>query len=264
MSPATGAGFSISVFFPAFNDAPSLRALIPRTVETLQSLAQDFEIIVIDDGSADETPQVLADFEGQFPFLRVVCHPRNLGYGAALRSGFQAASKDLVFYTDGDGQYDVAELKDLFTRLDADVDFVNGYKIQRADSLSRTLIGKLYQGLVKALFRLHIKDVDCDFRLMRRQVIEAVQLTFNSGAIGAELMAQVERAGFRIVEVPVHHYPRASGESQFFRIGPVARMVTDVLRLWVRLIVLRRGPRTAASRGTPPAIQERPEVRVSK
>jgi hypothetical protein len=155
-------------------------------------------------------------------------------------------------------------LKDLFAQLGADVDFVNGFKIKRADSLSRRLIGRFYEGLVKVLFRLHIKDVDCDFRLMRRQVLEAVHLTFSSGAICAELMAQVERAGFRIAEVPVHHYPRASGESQFFRIGPVARTMVDLLRLWVRLIVLRRGPRTAASRGTPPTVQERPEVRVSK
>jgi len=244
-TPASSGGDSrpsLTAFFPAFNDAETLPALIAKAAETLKDLTQDCEIIVVDDGSTDSTPQVLAELQRRFPLLRVVRHPRNLGYGAALRSGFSNATKQLIFYTDGDGQYDVGELRELFARLEAGVDVVNGYKLERADPFHRTLIGKVYQHLVKALLNLKTRDVDCDFRLIRRPVLDAVALTFRSGAICAELMTQIERAGLRVVEVPVHHYPRRSGQSQFFRLAPVARTIFDIFRLWVRLVILRRGP----------------------
>jgi glycosyltransferase involved in cell wall biosynthesis len=259
-----GSGVSISAFFPAFNDAASLRVLIPKTVQTLQGLADDFEIIVIDDGSADETPSVLAELSREFPSLRTIRHPENRGYGAALRSGFLAASRDLVFYTDGDGQYDVAELKDLVARLRDDVDVVNGYKIRRADGFSRRLLGRSYHGLVRLLFGLRVRDVDCDFRLLRRRVVEAIPLTFSSGAVCAELMTQIERAGFRIEEVPVHHYPRLSGKSQFFRLGPVMHMMRDVLALWVRLVLFKRAPRHPAGQAGAPSAVGSPPPRVSR
>lgn len=233
---------SISLFFPAFNDAENLRVLIPRAAETLQQLAEEFEIIVVDDGSTDHTSAVLDSLRQQHPFLRVFHHPHNLGYGAALQSGLRAATKELVFYTDGDGQYDVRELGNLLPMLSADIDVVMGYKIRRADSLLRTITGKLYHGLVKTLFGLKARDVDCDFRLLRRKVLEAVPLTCRSGAICVELVHQVEKCGFRVVEVPVNHYPRLSGRSQFFRMGPVARTVLDVFRLWVRLVLFKRRP----------------------
>lgn len=248
-SSGGGSRPSLTVFFPAFNDAETLPTLIAKAAKTLHDLAQDYEIIVVDDGSTDSTPQVLEKLQRQLPLLRVIRHPRNLGYGAALRSGFSNATKQLVFYTDGDGQYDIGELRELFARLEADVDVVNGYKLERADPLHRTLIGKVYQRLTRALLNLKVRDVDCDFRLMRRPVLDAVSLTFRSGAICAELIAQIERAGFRTVEVPVHHYPRRSGQSQFFRFAPVARTIFDIFRLWVRLIILRRGPSRVPRRG---------------
>ena len=241
MGAPSGSLQSLSAFFPAYNDAESLRTLIPRALDTLNRLGGEFEIIVVDDGSTDHTAEVLDTLQREIPCLRVVRHPRNLGYGAALQSGFRAAGKELVFYTDGDGQYDVQELSALVGGLSADREVVNGYKIRRADSFARTLAGKAYQSLVKILFRLRIKDVDCDFRLLRRQVVEAVPLSCRSGAICVELMAQVERAGFRVAEVPVHHYARRAGKSQFFHWGPVARTLRDLLRLWIRLVVLKRG-----------------------
>jgi len=242
MSPEPTVATSISAFFPAFNDAENLQVLVLRADEALRRLAGDFEIIVVDDGSTDHTSIVLDSLQQQCPSLRVVRHQRNLGYGAALQSGFRNARKELVFYTDADGQYDVREIGKLLPLLSLDQDVVTGYKIRRADSAHRTLIGKLYHSLVKTLFGLKVRDVDCDFRLIRRRVLEAVPLTCRSGAICVELMCQIERAGFRVTEVPVNHYPRSSGRSQFFRLAPVARTVLDILRLWVRLILLKRSP----------------------
>ena len=238
----SAAATSISAFFPAFNDAENLRVQIPRTFETLQRLTRDFEVIVVDDGSTDTTSAVLDSFLKQYPNLRVVRHPRNLGYGAALQSGFRHAVKELIFYTDGDCQYDVRELEKLLEKMSTDVDAVTGFKINRADAAHRAVVGRVYHGLVKILFRLRIRDVDCDFRVIRRKVMETIALTSRTGAVCVDLMCQIERSGYRVVEVPVNHYPRLHGQSQFFRVGPVARTMLDIVRLWVHLILLKRFP----------------------
>lgn len=214
-----------------------MRLLIPRVDRTLQTLTPEYEILVIDDGSSASTLEVLDSLAQEYPSLRVVRHARNLGYGAALRSGFQNATKDLVFYTDGDGQYDVEELCRLMALLSPDVDVVVGYKTTRADTRSRAIAGYLYRALANLLFRLKLKDVDCDFRLMRKKVIAAVPLTCSSGAICIELMRQIQTKGFRIAQVPVTHLPRLHGRSQFFRVGPVAKTLQDLFRLWIRLVL---------------------------
>jgi len=225
---------SITVFFPAYNDADILPTLISRTVETVRGLTDNYEILVVDDGSTDQTAAVLDSLRREYPSLRVIRHPDNLGYGAALQSGFRNAAKELIFYTDGDGQYDVHELRRFLFSLSSDVDVVQGYKTGRADSRLRVIAGRIYGGLAKALFRLRIKDVDCDFRLMRRKVIESVHLTCRSGAICVDLMSQIQNRGWRVLESPVSHYPRRHGRSQFFRVGPIARTLKDMFRLWFR------------------------------
>jgi glycosyltransferase involved in cell wall biosynthesis len=151
-----------------------------------------------------------------------------------MQSGFRNATKELIFYTDGDGQYDVQELRRFLFSLSPDVDVVQGYKTSRADSKLRVIAGKLYGGLAKALFRLSIKDVDCDFRLMRREVVEGLHLTCRSGAICVDLMSQIQNRGWRVLESPVQHYPRRHGKSQFFRAGPIARTLKDMFRLWLQ------------------------------
>jgi glycosyltransferase involved in cell wall biosynthesis len=255
MSKPSGGSFSVSAFFPALNDAENLRVQIPRTFETLRQFTADFEVIVVDDGSTDTTPQVLDHLGQQFPGLRVVRHPRNLGYGAALQSGFKHAAKDLVFYTDGDCQYDVGQLGTLLEMLTSDVDVVTGFKISRSDAAHRIVLGDLYHRFVKAIFRLRIRDVDCDFRLIRRKVLNAISLTSNTGAICVDLMCQIERHGYRVVEVPVNHYPRLHGHSQFFRVVPVARTIVDILRLWVQLILLKRTSHPRGAARSPGGIQ---------
>ena len=186
-----------------------------------------------------------------FSWLKIVHHPKNRGYGGALRTGFETASKDLVFYTDGDAQYDPRELVKLYEALGPEVDFVNGYKIGRSDPLHRIVIGRVYHRSVRTAFGLRLRDVDCDFRLMRREVFRKVALTRSSGVICVELMKKVQDHGFRIAEVPVHHYHRTYGKSQFFNLRRVARTLLDLARLWLELVVHKEHLRTAT--GAAPA-----------
>jgi glycosyltransferase involved in cell wall biosynthesis len=235
---------SLSVFFPAFNDAPSLPGLIDKTFAVLSSAVlsgrvADFEVIVVNDGSQDGTADVLVQLQAQHgPRLRVVTHELNRGYGGALRSGFAAAGKDLVFYTDGDGQYDVSELPSLLERMGPDVGLVNGYKLERSDPWHRIWIGNAYNGFARLLFRIHIRDIDCDFRLIRRSLLREVQLTSTSGTICVELVRKLELSGCGVAEVGVHHYPRLHGTSQFFRVRSLLTTFYQLARLWVQLGLL--------------------------
>jgi glycosyltransferase involved in cell wall biosynthesis len=226
---------SISVFFPAFNDGGTIPSMVLSAVMTLRELADDYEVIVVNDGSADYTAEVLEELASRYPELRVIHHEQNQGYGGALRTGFGSASKDLIFYTDGDAQYDPREMTRLYEVWSDQVDFVNGYKISRSDPLHRILIGRIYHWTVKLAFGLRLRDVDCDFRLMRRTIFETVSLKSDSGVICVELMKKVQDAGFRIAEVPVHHFHRAYGKSQFFNFRRIWRTGLQLWALWWEL-----------------------------
>src|SRR5947209_2386587 len=160
-------------------------------------------------GSVDATAQIADELARTYPHVRVVHHPKNRGYGGALQTGFQAASKPLIFYTDGDAQYDPAELALLWRKMTPETDLVNGYKISRSDPLHRIIVGRMYHHIVSFMFGLTVRDVDGDFRLMRLAIFERINLEKTSGVICLEMMKKIQDAGFRIVEVPVHHYHRA-------------------------------------------------------
>jgi glycosyltransferase involved in cell wall biosynthesis len=229
----------LSIFFPAYNDAGTIASLLLLAHMTARTLTDDYEVIAVDDGSPDHTGVLLDEMATQFPWLKVVHHETNRGYGGALRTGFATASKELVFYTDGDAQYDPREMAGLWQAFSPGVDFVNGYKISRNDPLHRVVIGRLYHWFVKLAFGLRLRDVDCDFRLMRRSVFEKVHLSRSSGVICVELMKKVQDHGYRIAEVPVHHFHRSYGKSQFFNLPRVARTLVDLSRLWWELVVLK-------------------------
>lgn len=237
---------SISAFFPAFNDAGTIATMVVLADRTLRRLTDDYEVIVVNDGSADHTAQILSELEAVFSKLRVVHHLNNMGYGNALRTGLSSASKDLIFYTDGDAQYDVRELEQLLPLMTADVDVVNGFKITRSDPMHRIIIGKIYCWIVKAVFGIKIKDVDCDFRLIRRASYSRVRLYSTSGTICVEMIKTFQDAGLRFAQCPVHHYHRAYGKSQFFNFGRLFKTVADLGRLWWRLVVRRQAQLTSA------------------
>jgi len=231
---------SLSVFFPAYNDAPALPELLRKTFAVLETHVADYEVIVVNDGSRDRTGEVLEDLRrANAPYLRVVTHEENRGYGGALRSGFAAAQKDFVFYTDGDGQYDVGELPKLIALVRPPTGLVNGYKLERQDPQHRIWIGSTYNFCARLLFRIRIRDIDCDYRLIRRALLDQIHLTSTSGTICVELVRKLELSGCEVKEVGVHHYPRLYGRSQFFRIRSLAVTFYQLLRLWFRLVVLR-------------------------
>jgi glycosyltransferase involved in cell wall biosynthesis len=228
----------LSIFFPAYNDSGTIASLVIEARVTAQKLTQDFEVIVVNDGSADHTAEIVDELARTYPEVRVIHHPKNRGYGGALRSGFSGSTKEFIFYTDGDAQYDPSELELLWPRMVDGVDVVNGYKISRSDPMHRIIIGRVYHHTVKLLFGLKVRDVDCDFRLLRRSVFDRISLEHNSGVICLELMKKLTDAGCVIAEVPVHHYHRAFGKSQFFNFPRLWHTAQDVLKLWVKLVVV--------------------------
>ena len=233
----------LSVFFPAYNDSGTIASLVIAAIQAARKLTNDFEVIVINDGSLDGTASIADELARNYPEVKVVHHPRNRGYGGALRSGFEAATRDLVFYTDGDAQYDAKEAALLVSAVTPTTDMVQGYKIGRGDSWYRKVLGRVYHHVVKIAFRLRVRDTDCDFRLFRRALLEASPLRSQTGVICVELVRRFEASGARIVEVPVHHYFRPHGRSQFFRLPHILRSARQLAALWVALILRRdHGP----------------------
>lgn len=251
-TPETSAGNeqrrSLTILFPCYNDAGTIGSLIAAADVVASEYASDYEIVVVDDGSEDSSRELLRDMASKFPALRLIFHEGNKGYGAALRSGFRAATKELLFYTDGDGQYDVFELRNLLPIMQEGIDVVNGYKIARNDPFHRVVIGIFYLRIMRLLFNFKVRDVDCDFRLLRRRVFDWIHLEHSSGVICLELVKKLELAGYRFAEYPVHHYHRTYGHSQFFNFRRLASTAVNIARVWWELIVLRRTPRDIAHR----------------
>jgi len=233
--------FSLSAFFPCYNDVGTIASMVALTDLTLQSLTEDYEILVVDDGSSDHSRAILSELEKKYDRLKVVYHEKNKGYGGALKAGFSSATKEFLFYTDGDFQYDVSEITKLLPEMKDGIDIVNGYKIGRSDRFYRKIIGKTYHWIMNLLFSFKIRDVDCDFRLIRMSVFDKIQLEYNSGVICVEMVRKMQDAGFQFAEVPVNHYFRAYGRSQYFNLKRVFNTGIDILKLWWKLVIKKEG-----------------------
>lgn len=219
---------SISVFFPCYNDSKTIGQLVLKSNEILKKISSKYEIIVVNDGSQDNSLEVLNRVKKSVKNLRIVNHKKNRGYGGALASGFAAAKYSLVFYTDGDGQYDVSEIPLLLDCLTNDIDVVNGIKMERQDDTIRVVIGNAYKSLVRNIFNLPIYDVDCDYRLIRRRFLNRVKLKYVSAVVCTELVTKLKNNGARFREVSVHHYPRKFGQSQFFKLRPLIKTLLEL------------------------------------
>jgi glycosyltransferase involved in cell wall biosynthesis len=231
---------SVTAVFPCYNDEPTIGGLVDQVYAALTPLVADVEVVVVNDGSADGSGQLLDRLASERPWLRVVHHEQNRGYGQALISGFASARHEWIFYTDGDAQYDAREAAGFVPLATRQVDIVQGYKIGRGDSWYRKVIGRTYHHTVKLLFGLRVRDTDCDFRLFRRTLVTDHPLTSSSGVICVEMMYRFQHAGARFVQAPVHHYFRPHGRSQFFRLPAVLRSGRQLVGLWWRLVVRGR------------------------
>lgn len=235
---------SLAVFFPCYNEEANVGRVTAQAVEVCRSLTDDFEVIIVNDGSADRTAEIAAELEAEYaPVVRAINHPVNRGYGGALQSGFRAASKEWVFYTDGDGQFDMRELPELLPYLDNGADVVSGYRINRQDPWNRKLNAWAWGCLVRALFRLPVRDIDCAFKLYRREIFDDIEMLSEGALIDTEVLARIRRAGYTIVQHGVHHYPRTAGTQ-------TGANIKVILRAFKELFMLRKAiNRTPA--GTP-------------
>ena len=252
-APATSAAQrlpELSYFFPAHNEAANLRGLVEEALTTLPGLADRFEIVIVNDGSKDETQAIADELTAANPgVVRAVHHPTNLGYGAALRSGFAAARFDRLAFTDGDRQFKVADLGRLIERFRAgDTDAVVGFRIKRADPLVRTVYARLYRLANRIWFGLEVRDVDCACKLFSRASLEGVNVESGGAFFSAELLIKLRARGRRIAEVGVPHYPRTAGSPTGAKPSVVFRAVRD---FWALRIRLWAAPRKALERGTP-------------
>jgi len=255
IDPATERGTTVarvarlSYFFPAHNEEANLEGLVDEALATLPGLAETFEIIAVDDGSRDATAAVAERLANEHPgVVRLVRHPVNLGYGAALRSGFGAARYELIAFTDGDRQFKVADVGRLTKRLAGpdSPDVVVGFRIKRADPLVRTLYARAYRLANRIFFGLRVTDVDCACKLFRRQALDGLRVESGGAFFSAELLIKLQAAGRRVVEVGVPHYPRTAGSATGARPQVVLRAVRDFWRLRLRMwanarAALRRG-----------------------
>jgi glycosyltransferase involved in cell wall biosynthesis len=231
------ASCSISVVLPAYNEEAIIERTVRHVADVLRRQADDFEIIVSNDGSRDNTAGVLADLQAREPDLnlRVVTHEHNRGYGAALASGFDAARKDLVFLTDGDKQFDVTELNDFLPAMDGQTDLVIGWRRKRADPPLRKLNALGWKVLVNLLFGYTARDVDCAFKLFRRRVWESMTVQSRGATFSAEFLIKARRLGFHVKELPVSHFPRTAGSPTGARPDVIVRAFVELFTLWRNL-----------------------------
>lgn len=224
----------ISVIFPAFNEEANIRCTIETAIKVLPKIATTWEIIVVNDGSADATALICDELRARYPEVKVIHHQHNKGYGAALKSGITSANYDLIFFSDSDGQFDFNELQQLIC-WSADFDIVAGYRAKRQDPFYRRLNALGWNVLVRLVLGIKIRDIDCAFKLFRRSVFDHIQIRCVGAMVNTEILAQATRLGMRIHQVKVHHFPRRHGKQSGANPRVIAVAFRELCRLWRKL-----------------------------
>jgi glycosyltransferase involved in cell wall biosynthesis len=230
---------SLSVFFPAYNDEDNIGKVADAAVATLDEIGAPYEVIIVHDGSPDRTGEVADELAERYANLRVIHHPRNLGYGAALNTGFTNAKNEYVFYTDGDNQFDVREMKK-FVALIGLSDLVIGFRNRKQYSLFRKVTSFTYNLLLQVLFDLPYRDVDCAFKLVPKSLIDRVTLSSSDAFIDPELLINAQRLGYSVTEIGVTHLPREGGVSGV-KVPVILRSILEVFRFYLKVRAQERG-----------------------
>lgn len=225
---------NISIVLPAHNEEANIATAVGKAQTVAQRLFTDYEIVVVDDGSADQTAALVRAAAAEDPHVRLLQHETNRGYGEALRTGFEAAKLDYVFFTDADNQFDLDELE-RFVPFVGSVDVICGYRVARQDPFMRRFLAKGWNVLVRALFYVPVRDIDCAFKLIRRSVFERVDLESIGAMVNTELMVKIARSGASVVEVGVTHLPRTAGKPSGASPRVIARAFRELWRMRGRL-----------------------------
>ncbi len=224
----------LSLVLPAHNEIDNIPVVTQRALDVLPELAESFEIIVVDDGSVDGTGELIDRLAAENPLIRAIHHPKNRGYGAALTSGFQAAGGDFIMFMDSDQQFDIADLSYLSPFV-GKYDIVAGYRIDRQDAFYRILYARTFKLAVRFLFGVNLRDTDCAFKVFRADLLKTMKLESPGALINTEILAKSRRSCASQIEVGVHHYPRAAGESSGGSPKVVFRAMKETILLWLRM-----------------------------
>jgi glycosyltransferase involved in cell wall biosynthesis len=221
---------SLSVFFPCYNEEGNVERVARRAAEVLGPLVREWEVILVNDGSKDRTGEIADRLVGEVPGIRAVHHQKNSGYGAALRTGFKSATKDYVFFSDGDGQFDIAEIEKLLELRDQ-ADIISGYRAHRQDSFMRRLNAACWGKLVRWMLSFQCRDVDCAFKLFKRKMFEGMELKSTGALINAEILGRAARMGYTVKSIPVTHLPRIAGQQTGAKLSVIFRAFKELRRL---------------------------------
>lgn len=224
----------ISLVLPAHNEEPNIRTVVEEAAQVLPIAFTDYEIVVVNDGSKDRTLEIVQELERENPHVRLVNHPVNRGYGAAVTSGFNAATGDFIMFMDSDRQFDINDIH-LLTPHTKDYDIVAGYRIKRNDPAFRLLNARIFGTAVKLLFDIQVRDIDCAFKIMRAEVLKGINLESPGALINTEMLAKAKVQGCNLTQVGVNHYPRVAGEQSGASVKVVLRAFREMLRLWWRM-----------------------------
>ena len=225
---------TLSVILPAYNEELNLERVVTSALKILPSVSSSFEIIIVNDGSRDRTGEIATRLADLSDHIRVVHHPQNRGYGAALKSGIEQAKNDLIFFCDSDGQFTLEDLPRLLAWIDR-FDMVIGYREQRQDPLHRRLNAAGWNLLVRAVFGLQVRDIDCAFKVFRRQIFDRVGIDTVGAMVNTEILSRSLRSGFTMKEVPVRHFPRQFGEQTGAKPRVILKAFYELAKMFVKI-----------------------------
>ncbi len=230
--PATTSGKlpSLTVFFPCYNEEANVERIVHAALRVCPRVAEDYEVIIVNDGSSDRTGEIADRLAAENDCVRAAHNRPNRGYGGALQRGFREATKEWIFYTDGDGQFDLEEIDKLIELL-GDHDIASAYRLDRQDSMLRKINAACWGMLVRRLFRMKLRDIDCAFKIYPKRFIDAVELRSEGALIDTEMLARATLAGYRIGQVGVHHYPRKAGSQTGANVHVIARAFKELIKL---------------------------------